>query len=166
MNQRPKCKSENYKNFKRKHGKGSDVSLIMMVQVLPLSLPSVYNSKTSITQLCPADQDVNCMSIPKTMEHHQQEVESRLSGKNHCLHFAAMAEPAIPEKLQQGGGPRTTSLLAAVALTTKGTIPPTRSGAAWKPAMLVTAEIPALQLPFPLPYSHSNKACTSVDPKR
>lgn len=66
----------------------------------------------------------------------------------------------------RGGGPRTTSLLAAVALTTKGTIPPTRSGAAWKPAMLVTAEIPALQLPFPLPYSHSNKACTSVDPKR
>lgn len=133
------------------------------------SAPSVSSlqsttSKTSITQLCPADQDVGelHMSIPKTMEH-QQEVESR-QRQNHCLPLCCYGGASNPRSCSRGGGPRTTAffgcggahnqrhpfLLPAVVL-------PGNQQCWSQQRYLCSPTAP----PSPSPYSHSNKACTS-----
>ena len=56
MDQSLKCKSENYKAFKRKQ-KRSDVSKMMVPSATFVSPFQSTTSKTSITQLCPTDQD-------------------------------------------------------------------------------------------------------------
>lgn len=108
---------------------------------------------------------------------HQQEVESR-QWQNHCRHhFAATAEPATPEKLVAAG--EVVHVPPAFWLQwhsqPQGTkdmgvcypIPLARSGVAWKPDNPGHSRDTCTPAPLlPSPYSHSKKACNSVDPKR
>ena len=108
---------------------------------------------------------------------HRQEVESR-PWQNHCLHhFAATAEPAIPEKLVAAGEvvlvpPAFWLQWHSEPQGTKGTgvcypIPLACSGVAWKLDNPGHGRDTCTPAPLrPSPYFHSNKACNSVDPKR